>query len=1019
MIPVVTFTYPWAAALLLPAALAWWAWCHNGHGRWWRAALLLLVVLAATGPELAWGRGGADVVLVLDRSSSMPEAERNRQDELMRLAGDQRRGGDRLAVVAFGSRAAVVQGPQASARPKLSEAPVPDTGSELGAALERAAGLIPPGRSARVLVHSDGEFTGLDPRRSGARLAAHGALLDVLPVTRAELPDAAILDIELPQQLRLGESFLGGIRFISDAAGTRQWRISRGTRVLAQGSVELLPLQPLTVSFADRPSQPGLALYTVELEGAPGFIIARIDAGVLMARLRQVAGSSVLAGIAAKLGGDPKLLLDQADKILRTPQGQAALQQLADPAQRATALAAVRTLIEQQAGAMVATYALSLLDEALNDATMPDTDRLPLNNRARAALRVEGGEKVLVVGGDGSEGNIARAVRAAGLAVTTRAEGPLSLADLASCSALVLDEVPADRLGAAGLAAIGRWVEHLGGGLVMTGGRRSFGAGGYRKSPVERVLPVTLELRDEHRKLACAIAIAIDVSGSMQAPAGGGKIKLDLAAEGAAAVIELLGPRDQVAVYAVDSAPATIIPMSRVENRSAMANEVLGMQPGGGGIYVYEALAACAQAVLKTNSGTRHIVLFADANDAEEPGDYVKLLGDLKAAGVTVSVIGMGTDKDSDAQLLIDVARLGGGRISFAEAPEDIPRLFAQETVLVARSAWVDGPMAMVPQAALSIELGNAEALAAPWPPAGGYNLTYTRERATVLAMGQGDPVAPVVATWRIGTGRSAAVTLDCDDAKSQAFIAWPGYGPLLSGLVRWAAGGDDSEASGKLTATRAGRSATVRLEMDPARREAWPVSAPLLALAVDGAVEDTSAPIMQPIEAGVWEAVVTLDDDRAMLPAIDLAGRAVMGPALCLPYAPEAEPRFGRTRGTEVLSGLARLGGGAVRSDLTKLYDLPASPGEVRPIAPLLIVLIILLLLGEIAVRRWQIGLPHWPRRSTAPAIGPSMPRRGAAPAAATTPTAISPDNAAPSAPEQDRGLHEALRHLRDKRKP
>ena len=112
MMPLVAFSYPWAAALLLPAALAWWTWGRHGHGRWWRATVLLLIVLAISGPELAYGRGGADVVLVLDRSSSMPQAELQRHDEFMRLAAEQRRPGDRLAVVArirvmFGSSRAI------------------------------------------------------------------------------------------------------------------------------------------------------------------------------------------------------------------------------------------------------------------------------------------------------------------------------------------------------------------------------------------------------------------------------------------------------------------------------------------------------------------------------------------------------------------------------------------------------------------------------------------------------------------------------------------------------------------------------------------------------------------------------------------------------------------------------------------------------------------------------------------------------------------------------------------------
>ena len=60
----------------------------------------------------------------------------------------------------------------------------------------------------------------------------------------------------------------------------------------------------------------------------------------------------------------------------------------------------------------------------------------------------------------------------------------------------------------------------------------------------------------------------------------------------------------------------------------------------------------------------------------------------------------------------------------------------------------------------------------------------------------------------------------------------------------------------------------------------------------------------IQITQNGVWEAVVRLDDQRTTLPAIDLAGRALLGPALCLPYVPAAEPRFGRTRGADVLRG-------------------------------------------------------------------------------------------------------------------
>src|SRR5690606_10247415 len=107
-------------------------------------------------------------------------------------------------------------------------------------------------------------------------------------------------------------------------------------------------------------------------------------------------------------------------------------------------------------------------------------------------------------------------------------------------------------------------VEDLGGGLMLTGGRRSFGVGGYFNSPLDPVLPVSMELREEHRKNRVAIAVALDRSGSMTMPVSGNLVKMDLANLGTAEVIRLLTPGDRVAVIAVDSAPHVVQPLSDV-----------------------------------------------------------------------------------------------------------------------------------------------------------------------------------------------------------------------------------------------------------------------------------------------------------------------------------------------------------------------------------------------------------------------------------------------------------------------
>ncbi len=913
------FAQPWALALILPAFALWW-WAGRGRLGWWRFALLALLVIAAAGPRLTTGHGGSDVVLVLDRSTSMGEA-RNAGDEQLRLAGAQRKDRDRLAVVAVGAGVQVGQGPEALALPRLSDLAPGEDGSDLAAGLEAALALIPPSRSSRVLLVSDGEATGRSPVAAATRLAAAGVPIDVLPVERPALPDAAILAVEIPGSVRLGESFIGAVRLIGEARERRPWRISRDGIEIAKGEADLRPGDATVVTFADRPTKAGVAAYRVEL-GA-------------------------------------------------------------------------------------------------------ETDREPRNNRARAVLRVAGAERVLVLA---KGANVAQALRAAGLAVDHRAPGRLGLEDLLGCDALVLDDVPANALGPAGLRAIAQWVERLGGGLVMLGGRQSGGNGGWHKSEVERILPVTFELKDEHRRFTVAMAIAMDRSGSMSAPAGGGRQKMDLANEGACAAISLLSPRDKVALFAVDTAVHTVIPFTAVENPGALANQARGIQSQGGGIYIQESLEACAAVLAKADRvGVRHAVIFADAADSRQhPGNYEELAERMRQAGITVSVIGMGTDHDCDADILTRCAEKGGGRVVFAIEPDDIPRLFAQETMVVARSSWVDQRVRLQAQNGVVTVLGPAAIPAGAWPEVPGCNLAWPRPRAQVLALAPADPTVPAVAAWRCGAGRSAWIGLDCDDAEAPELRAWPGYSPLLAGLARWCAGAGD-RLPGALTARRSGRTVEVRLECDPAERAGWADAAPRLAVAGVTAASDLP---LDPVDDGVWTGRFELDGDQTAIPAVSLGTSSLIGPALCLPYSAEATPRLGLPSGRSELEAIARVAHGKMRSDLAGLFANPPSPGGTRDLTWPIVLVVLIAAVAEIAWRRlalefglmsravasplgkaWQ-ALPRT-TRSPAPVNSGENPAKPAAPGTIPTAPPVPPPVVA-STP----ALGDALEQVRKRRR-
>ncbi|MCW1921522.1 VWA domain-containing protein [Luteolibacter arcticus] len=419
----------------------------------------------------------------------------------------------------------------------------------------------------------------------------------------------------------------------------------------------------------------------------------------------------------------------------------------------------------------------------------PFKDAHPGNNKASRWIEIAGGPRVLLVTkyADDPVAKVLASLDFTVDVVTNPAD--LRPGRLTGARAVIFNNVPAFEVPNDFLDALDFFVREQAGGFLMAGGKQSFGSGGYFQSSIDALLPVSMELKSEHRKLSVALAIVLDRSGSMSVGVGGGMVKMDLANNGAADAIGLLGPMDQVCVLAVDSAPETIIPLTEVKaNQAKLQARARSVKSQGGGIFVYEGLKAAWDELKTSKSGTRHVILFSDANDSEEPGDYKRLLGEMKKEGCTVSVIGMGTKADVDSKLLEDIAKLGDGRIFFADQPVDIPRIFAQETVTIARSAFVEDPVGAQPTgrwAEISPKLLD-------WlPEVDGYNLSYLREDATHSLVSKDEYIAPLVAHAHRGLGRSAAVSFPLGGEFSQRIRDWKGYGDFVQTMTRFLMGTD------------------------------------------------------------------------------------------------------------------------------------------------------------------------------------------------------------------------------------
>jgi uncharacterized membrane protein len=620
-----------------------------------------------------------------------------------------------------------------------------------------------------------------------------------------------------------------------------------------------------------------------------------------------------------------------------------------------------------------------------------DDDPVAENNVGAGAVLVDAGPRVLLLNPDGQAGQIGDALTAARIPfdVSTGTGHLLSQASLDRYRAVVLENVPADDLGRLKMERLAQFVEDLGGGLMMTGGKSSFGAGGYFRSPLEDVLPVSMELREEHRKMRVAIAVALDRSGSMTASVAGGKTKMDLANLGTAEVVKLLSPQDMIAVIAVDSSPHVIQKMTRVDNPAAIASRVRKIESMGGGIFVYEALVAAGKELMKAGGySTRHIILFSDAADSEVPGAYKALLKKYAAAGITCSVIGLGTTADSDAKLLEDIAKLGSGNIMFSSDAKELPRLFTQDTMSIARNTFIVAdeeeqpngfPGELIADARLMGNLGTGA-----FPNTKGYNLSYLKPDATAAVLSRDEYEAPWSSFWYRGLGRVAAITLEVDGEHTGAFGQWDNYEDFIVTHVRWLLGsGDPDDVYVKIE--QAGQDAVVSVELDPDRPGQDETKPPTLVIVPPGREREA---VIEP--DFVWTGPHSL---QARFP-LNRTGtyrtlvrtgdrRFARGPAVTLPYSPEFAPRIGLPDGPETLERISELSGGVLRTDVLEVFnDPPRSARTYSLLVPLMIAGICLLLI-EIAGRRlalWQrlvdVTQPSLPKS----AIQPASPEKQAA---------------------------------------
>ncbi len=596
-----------------------------------------------------------------------------------------------------------------------------------------------------------------------------------------------------------------------------------------------------------------------------------------------------------------------------------------------------------------------------NGVTVPVGDTVEENNSGEAFTLCPGKGSVLLADGvgDGAEqgpgATLAGALRAAGLDVrmVPASAVPGDLLSLQEFDAVILQNVPADSVPESSQRALASYVQDVGGGLIMIGGPASFGAGGWKGSTLEPLLPVRLDLPERLLTSQAAIVFVLDNSGSMwRFVLGSSRTQQEIANDAAALAIRTLERSDQLGVITFNSELEELVPMGANTDSAATVSKVRGIMSGGGTNAV-PAVEKAAEWLRSAKSKHKHLVFLSDGRSLRAevlPG----LCEQMAKDGIQVSTIGVGDD--ADTSIMAAMARKGGGQFRYVTDPSTLPEVFVR-VVRIARTPLIrEERFTPVMAGASPLLAGISE-----FPFLDGLSLTQPRLEPTVSTPVTTPGGEPVFAHWQVGLGQVGAFTSDAH-LWSKEWLARPVYQQFWAQFVR-AVARPAAASSGFIASVRsAGDSIVVRLTARAASQTSLDAISATATLYSPG--EDSMSPpaeaTLAPVGPGEFEATFPAASAGSYVALIKPAQGAKRLPPLIsgVSINQGREYRF-RASNDQIMAEISRRSGGRVlplqRPDQAKFFDRTGVPlrESLLPLWPILIWAALAGTLIDIANRR------------------------------------------------------------------
>ena len=408
-------------------------------------------------------------------------------------------------------------------------------------------------------------------------------------------------------------------------------------------------------------------------------------------------------------------------------------------------------------------------------------DEIEQNNSLTVAAMVEAPERVLLISGtyEDSTGfeKLLKEVNV-DLSVVSGINAPDNLIEMLQYKTIIIDNCHLMDLAEGFVANVESYVRDYGGGIVMAGGKESFAPGGYRESPFENVLPVSMMPRGLDEAPSLAMVMVIDCSGSMSSSEGTNRSKIDIAVDAALEAVDNLSENDYVGVLTFSDSFEWRQTIVKVTDKDSIKQEIekIGIE---GGTVIKPGLMEAANSLTGIDAGVKHIILLTDGEgETQDFDDAIELINN---SNITLSSVAVGSD--SDQTLLENLARSCGGRYYYSDSSSDVPKIFAEEVFLSGDTYFKHGDYD------ISISSHNelVDGLYGDGlPQIHGYIATTIKNGAREIMNTSEDD--PLLASWQYGLGHTVAWTTNGSGTWDEALAGLDDYPDMWKKILDYTA---------------------------------------------------------------------------------------------------------------------------------------------------------------------------------------------------------------------------------------